>query len=109
MNRFKLPWKYKYYSDINQIDIENCDGELIFSVTNYMSKGFINYLKFMITAVNKAGKKKEDKNKYNPSFGDYKVCECGHFYYRHFDSYEDMKFIGCKYCSCHKFKEMKID
>ena len=43
--------------------------------------------------------------KYNPNYGDNRECECGHPYYRHFDSYEDMWAVGCKYCSCHMFKE----
>lgn len=44
---------------------------------------------------------------YNPNYGDERICECGHPYYRHFDTYEDMKPIGCKYCNCFKFKEKK--
>lgn len=31
--------------------------------------------------------------------------ECGHAYYRHFDTYEDMRAIGCKYCQCWTFVE----
>ena len=42
--------------------------------------------------------------KYNPNYGDDKICECGHTYYRHFDSYEDMYACGCKYCPCYEFK-----
>jgi hypothetical protein len=42
---------------------------------------------------------------YNPKFGDDKECECGHPYYRHFDSYEDNYPCGCKYCGCREFKE----
>lgn len=42
---------------------------------------------------------------YNPKFGNDKVCECGHSYYRHFDSYESMENVGCKYCRCNHFKE----
>jgi hypothetical protein len=42
---------------------------------------------------------------YNPNFGDDKICECGHSYYRHFDSWENMFPCGCKYCRCHEFKE----
>lgn len=44
-------------------------------------------------------------NKYNPHYGDDRLCECGHAYYRQFDTYEDMDPIGCKYCSCRIFKE----
>lgn len=43
--------------------------------------------------------------KYDANFGDEKVCTCGHSYYRHFDTYEDMAPIGCKYCDCHVFEE----
>lgn len=40
---------------------------------------------------------------YNPDFGDEKVCVCGHKYYRHFDTYENMHPVGCKYCHCDTF------
>lgn len=46
--------------------------------------------------------------KYNPKYGDDKICKCGHPYYRHFDSYEDMYPCGCKYCDCNDF-ELKIN
>ena len=46
--------------------------------------------------------------KYNPNFGDDRMCVCGHTYYRHFDSYEDMEPVGCKYCHCGTFVEKKI-
>jgi hypothetical protein len=50
------------------------------------------------------------KYKYNPNYGDDRVCECGHPYYRHFDTYEDMLAVGCKYCGCWVFKtEDSID
>jgi len=42
--------------------------------------------------------------KYNKDFGDDKECECGHPYYRHFDTYEDMEACGCKYCGCYNFR-----
>ena len=44
---------------------------------------------------------------YNPDFGDDKICECGHTYYRHFDSWEGMAPVGCKYCGCDEFKLKK--
>lgn len=43
--------------------------------------------------------------KYNPNYGDDRICQCGHPYYRHFDSYENMENIGCKYCCCSEFIE----
>ena len=38
--------------------------------------------------------------RYDPNFGDDKLCKCGHKYYRHFDTFEDMRPVGCKYCMC---------
>lgn len=43
--------------------------------------------------------------KYNPNYGDERICECGHPYYRHFDTYDNMWAVGCKYCECMTFKE----
>ena len=45
------------------------------------------------------------KDSYDEKFGDDRVCSCGHSYYRHFDSYDRMYPIGCKYCRCRTFKE----
>jgi hypothetical protein len=42
---------------------------------------------------------------YNPKYGDERVCKCGHTYYRHFDTYENMNACGCKYCQCLVFEE----
>jgi hypothetical protein len=32
------------------------------------------------------------------------ICRCGHSYRRHFDSYEGMSNVGCKYCFCRRFE-----
>lgn len=45
------------------------------------------------------------ERKYNPKYGDNRLCKCGHQYHRHFDSYEGMEDCGCKYCSCDEFSE----
>lgn len=44
--------------------------------------------------------------RYDPDFGDDRVCSCGHAYYRHFDTYEDMAPVGCKYCGCFIFQDI---
>lgn len=44
---------------------------------------------------------------YNINYGDGRICECGHPYHRHFDSYDKMRSCGCKYCSCYIFIEKK--
>jgi len=54
-------------------------------------------------------KESTSSDKYDPNFGDDKECTCGHPYYRHFDSYENMAPVGCKYCHCFKFTELKDD
>lgn len=45
---------------------------------------------------------------YDPRVGADRVCareDCGHAYYRHFDTYEEMAPVGCKYCPCEAFLE----
>lgn len=37
---------------------------------------------------------------YDKSHGDDDECRCGHSYYRHFDTYDSMAPVGCKYCYC---------
>lgn len=49
-----------------------------------------------------------ENRKYNPKYGDDRICKCGHQYYRHFDTYEDMYPIGCKYCDCCTFEELIV-
>ncbi|MDB4278021.1 hypothetical protein N9917_00165 [Deltaproteobacteria bacterium] len=49
----------------------------------------------------------EEKRAYNPEYGSDRLCGCGHVYYRHFDTYEGMEPVGCKYCQCYEFKEAK--
>jgi len=46
-----------------------------------------------------------EKRMYNPDYGDDRLCKCDHPYYRHFDSYEDMIPVGCKYCECFVFMQ----
>ncbi|MCK9446766.1 hypothetical protein M0Q50_07905 [bacterium] len=46
--------------------------------------------------------------KYNKNFGDDRLCKCGHTYYRHFDPYEDMEAVGCKYCQCFHFEDVRL-
>lgn len=42
---------------------------------------------------------------YDKNFGYDKICICTHPYNRHFDSYDHMKPVGCKYCVCSYFIE----
>lgn len=41
---------------------------------------------------------------YDPNVGDELECQCGHEYYRHFDTYDMMRPVGCKYCHCQDFR-----
>jgi len=45
------------------------------------------------------------EHKYNPKYGDDRICVCGHIYYRHFDWMDDHYPVGCKYCQCFEFVE----
>ncbi len=52
----------------------------------------------------------ELSSKYDPFYGDELPCECDHPYYRHFDSYDEMAPVGCKYCGvdeCPGFRAKK--
>ena len=46
---------------------------------------------------------------YNPNYGDLRICKCRHPYERHFDSYEKMRAVGCKYCPCFDFEEEEVN
>ena len=61
---------------------------------SYMANGEKSYLIEIV-----------EVRKYNPSYGDDRLCKCGHPYYRHFDSYDDNAPVGCKYCDCYTFEE----
>ena len=45
---------------------------------------------------------------YDDSFGDDRMCQCGHPYYRHWDWADDYCPM-CKYCDCEVFKESTND
>ena len=46
--------------------------------------------------------------KYNPNYGDNRMCRCGHPYHRHFDPYMKMEVSRCKYCGCDAFVEASL-
>lgn len=48
--------------------------------------------------------KNEIERSWNPNRDQQEKCSCSHAYGRHFDSYEDMYPIGCKYCECDTFE-----
>lgn len=45
---------------------------------------------------------------FNPDYDGEARCKCGHHYYRHFDSYEEMEAVGCKYCPCYDFEPQEL-
>lgn len=48
--------------------------------------------------------------RYNPTFGNDRICVCTHTYYRHFDWMETDRpdyVPSCKYCGCGHFKEQR--
>lgn len=42
--------------------------------------------------------------RHNKGYNQDTECKCGHPYYRHFDTYENMSPVGCKYCECFVFE-----
>jgi hypothetical protein len=40
---------------------------------------------------------------WNPDYPQDQKCMCGHRYQRHFDTYDKMRAVGCKYCGCARF------
>jgi len=83
-------WLLNHGHSESDLDFESCLkslSETIYSI--YTNEGYVSY----------------NELEYDPNFGDNKICSCGHKYYRHFDTYDDMAPIGCKYCPCHIFKE----
>lgn len=51
------------------------------------------------------------ESKWNPDFPQEALCECGHPYYRHFDTYDDMDPCGCKYawyCGCDLWRDDRV-
>lgn len=44
-----------------------------------------------------------EQKRHNPEYDQDAKCTCGHAYYRHFDTYDDMEPVGCKYCTCWHF------
>jgi len=65
---------------------------------------------FLVTKITEYCKQviEECRTKYNPNFGDDRTCNCGHPYYRHFDTYEEMFPCGCKYCECGTYTEPNL-
>lgn len=44
------------------------------------------------------------RGRYNSEYGDGRKCKCGHPYAVHFDSWDDMEPVGCKYCGCIRYE-----
>lgn len=83
-NKDSLKIKKDYYGATSLSIVDN---------KNYIDSPYLPELTITIDSI------------YNDKYGDNRMCECGHSYYRHFDSYEDMSASGCKYCGCYNFKE----
>lgn len=98
-----------------QIDAKKMyeDGEKFYQsqtgvwLTDHVDLKYMSLIKPMETPDVNAKDMPYIHGKYNPEYGDDRVCVCGHTYYRHFDSYDNMAPVGCKYCDCTKFRENK--
>lgn len=45
--------------------------------------------------------------KYNPNYGDDRMCVCGHRYIKHFEIYDRPVPRPCRNCECPEFVEQK--
>lgn len=90
------------YSNRAMVDVLNDDRELVGVSLNDPDFEFI-----LLNHFNPVDAKNMPyiKGRYNPEYGDNRICVCGHPYYRHFDSYDNMEPVGCKYCGCYQFEE----
>jgi len=43
---------------------------------------------------------------WNPLYDPDAICICGDTYVRHFDPYNKMEAVGCKYCRCDEFRRL---
>ena len=90
----------KLYERLSKARIDVCDDDFLWTVDSWLAYTgqTENFLKFVDKLV-----KASPSRIYDKEYGDDKVCKCGHPYYRHFDTYEDMRNVGCKYCRCRNF------
>jgi hypothetical protein len=97
-------YDYGYESPFNNSLTEMEHEELFRELETAPLERCREIAKMLLTKIPKMG-----YAKYDSSFGDNRVCECGHPYYRHFDTYDQMSPIGCKYCRCYAFVEKDTD
>lgn len=86
-----------YERSITRLEKEALEAELAGEVSPDRLRGIISFLLEKVEVYGHA--------RYDTEFGDDKICKCGHPYYRHFDTYEDMAPVGCKYCDCDHWME----
>jgi hypothetical protein len=86
-----------YAKSITQVEYDAFREELKVSQPPDRLKAIVEFLLERVPVYGHAA--------YDKAFGDERVCACGHTYYRHFDSYEQMAPVGCKYCDCDHFVE----
>jgi hypothetical protein len=81
-----------YWVDVLTPDCLYYNSELAIEYDRKEYGGVIVEVEFLVKSM-----------KYDPQYGFDTLCQCGHTYYRHFDSYEDRLPVSCKYCECTRF------
>lgn len=91
------------WGGITQVEQEKIEGILTKAETGVEvpdKDWYINTIRMLLSKVSIIG-----YAPYDSTFGDDKKCRCGHPYHRHFDSYDHMRPVGCKYCRCDHYEE----
>ena len=84
-----------HWDTITIVEKQAIEQKLASIVENESNSWYHQTIRNLLNRINIYGYAKYDKE-----FGDDKICQCGHPYYRHFDTYDNMSPIGCKYCEC---------
>lgn len=68
-----------------------------------------DHIRAVVPALQEWLRTNEDRYLWDEYYPQEELCTCGHPYYRHFDSYENNRAVGCKYCPCQRHRTDGLD
>lgn len=71
--------------------LRDINSQVMFDIKEPLNQPYLTVVKLSVEKV------------WNPDYNETAICNCGHEYYRHFDSYDNNEACGCKYCRCDDF------